>query len=49
MTVAERMAFALVYPVLAPVLLIMFVAVLLTAYPVILLVGTAPINENPND
>lgn len=44
MTVAEKLAFAVAWPVIAPVLLVLFIAVLLTAYPVILVAGTAPVD-----
>ena len=48
MTVAEKLTFALVYPVIAPVLLVVVAAILLTAYPVILAVGTVSHEHNSN-
>lgn len=48
MTVAEKLAFAAVYPVFAPILLVMFTALLLVAYPVILAVGTVSHEHNSN-
>jgi cell division protein FtsL len=48
MTAAEKVIFALTWPVVAPLLLVLFIAVLLTAFPVILLAGSVPIDEGSN-
>ena len=48
MTAAEKVIFALTWPVVAPLLLVLFIAVLLTAFPVIHLAGSVPIDEGSN-
>lgn len=46
MSAAEKLAFALAWPLLAPLLAVLFAAVLLTAYPVILITGSVPLKED---
>ena len=40
MTVAEKLAFAVTWPVIAPILLGVFLLILVAAYPAILILGT---------
>jgi hypothetical protein len=45
MTVAEKLAFAVTWPIIAPFLLVLLAGVLVVAYPAILVMGSVPVED----
>lgn len=45
MTVAEKLVFAVTWPIVAPLLLLFFAVFLVVGYPAILVIGSVPVED----